>query len=83
MSFLLVLKISIFDCEIKYQKGSTTIEDHVLSQSPVSENASHHTHVFDLKEIKEFQNKENVTVNGKKLIEINDVILKKKKKGLL
>ena len=35
--------------------------------------------MVDLKEIKEFQHKENAIVNGKKLIKINDVIVIKKK----
>ena len=35
--------------------------------------------MFDLKEIRELQNKENVIDNGKKFIEVNDVILIKKK----
>ena len=69
----------MFDYENKYQKSSTNIEADMLSRSPVSENISHHVHMLDLKEIKEFQQKENVIVNGKKLIEINDVIVIKKK----
>ena len=35
--------------------------------------------MLDLKEIKELQNKENVIVNDKKLIKINDDIVIKKK----
>ena len=36
------LKLSMFDYEIKYQKGSTNIEVDLLSRSPVSEYVSHH-----------------------------------------
>ena len=35
--------------------------------------------MLDLNEIKELQNKENVTVNGKKNFQINDAIVIKKK----
>ena len=67
------------DYEIEYQKGSTNTEADMISWSPVSENISYHVHMLDLKEIKELQNKENVIVNDKKLIKINDDIVIKKK----
>ena len=54
----------------------------MLSRSLVSGYVSHHVHMLSLNEIKKFQNKENrllVIVNGKKIIEINDVIAIKKK----
>ena len=69
----------MFDCEIKNQKGFTNIEADMLSRSPVSENILHHANMLDLKEIKELLTEENVIVNGKNLIEINDVIAIKKK----
>ena len=73
------LKLSMFDYEIKYQKGSTNIEADMLSRQPVVQHLSHALHLLDLKEIKENQQKENVIVNGKKYIEINDVVVIKKK----
>lgn len=73
------LKLSMFDYEIKYKKGSTNIEADMLSRQPVSENLPHHVHLLDLNEIREIQKKENVIVNGKKYIEVNDVIVVKKK----
>ena len=69
----------MFHYKIKYQKGATDIEADMISQSPVSENLSQHVYRLDLNEIIKILNKENVTADGKKYIEINDVTVIKKK----
>ena len=51
----------------------------MLSHSPVSKNISRHIHLHDLSEITEVKNKENAIVIGKKFIEVNVVIIIKRK----
>ena len=69
----------MFGYEIEYQMDSTNVKVDILPWLPISENISHHLHPLDLNGIKEVQNTENVKDNGKKNIEINDVIVIKKK----
>ena len=69
----------MFDYKMKHQKNSINIEADMLPRLPVSENISHHVHLLDLNGIKELRNKENAIITGKKFIEINDVIVIKKK----
>ena len=58
---------------------STNMQADILSWPPVSENISHHVHLLGLNKIKEILNKENVTADGKKYIEINDLTIIKKR----
>jgi len=68
------LKLSMFDYEIKYKKGSTNVEADMLSRIPISH---HIVHLLDLKEIEEQQKADNL--DNKKYKEFNNVLCKEKK----
>ncbi|GBM28454.1 Transposon Tf2-9 polyprotein [Araneus ventricosus] len=71
------LKLSMFDYEIKYQKGCTNIEADMLSRHPVSHHLQHAVHLLDINEIKTQQKNDNLC--GPKYYEVKDVIVIKKK----
>ncbi|GFX05225.1 transposon Tf2-6 polyprotein [Trichonephila clavipes] len=67
----------MYDYDIKYLKGSTTIETDILSMHPVARHLQHSSHLFDIKKIKTHQKNDNLC--GSKYHEIKDVIVIKKK----
>ncbi|GBN80895.1 Transposon Tf2-6 polyprotein [Araneus ventricosus] len=71
------LKLSMFDYEIKYQKGCTNIEADMLSRHPVSHHLQHAVHLLDINEIKTQQKNDNLC--GPKYHEVKDVIVIKKR----
>lgn len=72
------LKLSMFEYEIVYTKGSLNFEADMLSRIPVVHHTQHHkTHLLDLNEIKTQQQHDNLC--GNKYQNINDVIVIKKK----
>ncbi|GFW92326.1 hypothetical protein TNCV_3542121 [Trichonephila clavipes] len=71
------LKLSMYDYEIKYLKGSTNIEADMLSRHPVAHHLQHSSHLLDINEIKTHQKNDNLC--GPKYHEIKDVIVIKKK----
>ncbi|GFW02283.1 retrovirus-related Pol polyprotein from transposon 297 [Trichonephila clavipes] len=71
------IKLSMYDYEIKYLKGSTNIEADMLSRHPVAHHLQHSSHLLDINEIKTHQKNDNLC--GPKYHEIKDVIVIKKK----
>ncbi|GFX92999.1 hypothetical protein TNCV_139431 [Trichonephila clavipes] len=71
------LKLSMYDYEIRYLKGSTNIGTDMFSRHPVAHRLQHSSHLLDIKEIKTHQKNDNRC--GPKYNEINDVIVIKKK----
>ncbi|GBO21470.1 Transposon Tf2-11 polyprotein [Araneus ventricosus] len=71
------LKLSMFDYEIKYQKGCTNIEADMLSRHPVSHHLQHAVYLLDINEIKTQQKNDNLC--GPKYHEVKDVIVIKKR----
>ncbi|GBO38356.1 Transposon Tf2-6 polyprotein [Araneus ventricosus] len=71
------LKLSMFDYEIKYQKGCTNIEADMLSRHTVSHHLQHAVHLLDMNEIKTQQKNDNLC--GPKYHEVKDVIVIKKR----
>ncbi|GBO17752.1 Transposon Tf2-9 polyprotein [Araneus ventricosus] len=71
------LKLSMFDYEIKYQKGCTNIEADMLSRHPISHHLQHSVHLLDINEIKTQQKNDNLC--GPKYHEVKDVIVIKKR----
>ncbi|GFW84751.1 retrovirus-related Pol polyprotein from transposon 17.6, partial [Trichonephila clavipes] len=71
------LKLSMYDYEIKYLKGSTNIEAYMLSRHPVAHHLQHSSHLLDINEIKTHQKNHNLC--GPKYHEIKDVKVIKKK----
>ncbi|GBM53247.1 Transposon Tf2-6 polyprotein [Araneus ventricosus] len=71
------LKLSMFNYEIKYQKGCTNIEADMLSRHPVSYHLQHSVHLLDINEIKTQQKNDNLC--GPKYHEVKDVIVIKKR----
>lgn len=71
------LKLSMFDYEIKYQKGTTNVEADMLSRNIVSEPIQQVSHLLELQKLIEYQKKDNV--QGPNYKNINDVIYVKRK----
>ncbi|GFY03120.1 hypothetical protein TNCV_981251 [Trichonephila clavipes] len=71
------LKLSMYDNEIKYLKGSTNIEADMLSRHPVAHHLQHSSHLLDINEVKTHRKNDNLC--GPKYHEIKDVIGIKKK----
>lgn len=71
------LKLSMFDYDIKYKKGTTNVEADMLSRHPVSQYIQHSVHLLDLDELKQSQFEDNLQDNRYK--QINDIIVIKKK----
>ncbi|GFV38681.1 retrovirus-related Pol polyprotein from transposon 297 [Trichonephila clavipes] len=65
------LKLSMYDYEIKYLKGSTNIEAYMLYRHPVAHHLQHSSHLLDINEIKTDQKNDNLC--GPKYHEIKDI----------
>lgn len=63
----------MFEYEIKYQKGSTNIEAHILSRNLVYHHIQHSAHLIDIIEIKTQQ--QNNNLSGSKYHEAKDVFV--------
>lgn len=70
------LKLSMYDYEVKYLKGSTNIEADMLSRHPVSQHLQHLQHSLLLLDIETIKNQQQVeNIHGKKYSNFNDVIV--------
>ncbi|GFW86161.1 retrovirus-related Pol polyprotein from transposon 17.6 [Trichonephila clavipes] len=70
------LKLSMFDYEVKYLKGTNNVEADMLSRHPI-QYIQHSVHLLELSEIKTHQNLDNV--NDPKYKKVDDVFVLKKK----
>ncbi|GFU81073.1 retrovirus-related Pol polyprotein from transposon 17.6 [Trichonephila clavipes] len=71
------LKLSMFDYEVKYLKGTNNVEADMLSRHPIDQYIQHSVHLLELSEIKTHQNLDNV--NDPKYKKVDDVFVLKKK----
>ncbi|GFT61952.1 transposon Tf2-6 polyprotein [Trichonephila clavipes] len=71
------LKLSMFDYEVKYLKGTNNVEAYMLSRHPIAQYIQHSVHLLELNEIKNHQNLDNV--NDPKYKKVDDVFVLKKK----
>ncbi|GFV46237.1 retrovirus-related Pol polyprotein from transposon 297 [Trichonephila clavipes] len=71
------LKLSMFDYEVKYLKGTNNVEADMLSRHPIAQYIQHSVHLLELNEIKTHQNLDNV--NDPKYKKVDDVLVLKKK----
>ncbi|GBL94051.1 Transposon Ty3-I Gag-Pol polyprotein [Araneus ventricosus] len=71
------LKLSMFDYEVKYLKGTANVEADMLSRHPTAQYIQHSVHLLELDEIKTHQNLDNL--DNSKYKKINDVLVLKKK----
>ncbi|GFT63359.1 transposon Tf2-9 polyprotein [Trichonephila clavipes] len=71
------LKLSMFDYEVKYLKGTNNVEADMLSRHPIAQYIQHSVHLLELSEIKIHQNLDNV--NDPKYKRVDDVFVIKKK----
>ncbi|GFX96247.1 retrovirus-related Pol polyprotein from transposon 17.6 [Trichonephila clavipes] len=74
------LKLSMFDYEVKYLKGTNNVEADMLSRHPIAQYIQHSVHLLELSEIKTHQNLDNV--NDPKYKKVYDVFVLKKKKSV-
>ncbi|GBN02709.1 Transposon Ty3-I Gag-Pol polyprotein [Araneus ventricosus] len=72
------LKLSMFDYEVKYLKGTANVEADMLSRHPTAQYIQHSVHLLELDEMKTHQNL--VNLYNSKYKKINDVLVLKKKK---
>ncbi|GBL55959.1 Transposon Ty3-I Gag-Pol polyprotein [Araneus ventricosus] len=70
------LKLSMFDYEVKYLKGTANVEGDMLSRHPTAQYIQHSVHLLELEEIKTHQNLDNL--DNSKYKKINDVLVLKK-----
>ncbi|GBM82614.1 Transposon Ty3-I Gag-Pol polyprotein [Araneus ventricosus] len=71
------LKLSMFDYEVKYLKGTANVEADMLSRHPTVQYIQHSVYLLELDEIKTHQNLDNL--DNSKYKKINDVLVPKKK----
>ncbi|GBN35683.1 Retrovirus-related Pol polyprotein from transposon 17.6 [Araneus ventricosus] len=71
------LKLSMFDYEVKYLKGTANVEADMLPRHPTAQYIQHSVHLLELDEIKTHQNLDNL--DNSKYKKINDVVVLKKK----
>ncbi|GBM23096.1 Transposon Ty3-I Gag-Pol polyprotein [Araneus ventricosus] len=71
------LKLSMFDYEVKYLKGTANVESDMLSRHHAAQYTQHSVHLLELDEIKTRQNLGNL--DNSKYKKINDVLVLKKK----
>ncbi|GFT42763.1 hypothetical protein TNCV_2345631 [Trichonephila clavipes] len=71
------LKLSMFDYEVKYLKGTNNVEADMLSRHPIAQYIQHSVHLLELNEIKTHQSLDNV--NDPKYKKVDDVFVLKKK----
>ncbi|GFX29908.1 hypothetical protein TNCV_4750361 [Trichonephila clavipes] len=71
------LKLSMFDYEVKYLKGTNNVEADMLSRHPIAQYIQHSVHLLELNEIKTHQNLDNV--NDPKYKRVDDVFILKRK----
>ncbi|GFW17500.1 retrovirus-related Pol polyprotein from transposon 17.6 [Trichonephila clavipes] len=70
------VKLSMFDYEVKYLKGTNNVEADMLSRHPIAQYIQHSVHLLELNEIKTHQNLDNV--NDPKYKKVDVFVLKKK-----
>ncbi|GBN77842.1 Retrovirus-related Pol polyprotein from transposon 297 [Araneus ventricosus] len=71
------LKLSMFDYEVKYLKGTANVEADMLSRHPTAQYIQHSVHLLEVDEIKTHQNLDNF--DNSKYKKINDVLVLKRK----